>query len=126
MQHKPKPAHQQPRRSLIRNSDSALEMPTVARVLRLVGRTIRLRCPHCGEGAVLSWKGSVRANCSGCGLRFKRSDDHYFFGAVFFGLLMGEAMTHITHDNGLIAGFSASCHDNVLVSESSIERSLMR
>lgn len=35
-------------------------------------------------------------------------------------------MTHITHDNGLIAGFSASCHDNVLVSESSIERSLMR
>lgn len=76
----------------MRTTESALEMPTVVRTLRLMGRTLRLRCPHCGEGRVLAGYDTVRHRCSGCGFRFTRSDDHYFSGAMFFGILLGETL----------------------------------
>jgi hypothetical protein len=41
-------------------------------------------------GAVLKRSGGVRRRCQGCNLRFERSDENYFSGAMFFGLLMGE------------------------------------
>jgi uncharacterized protein (DUF983 family) len=62
-----------------------------------------LRCPHCGGGAVLTWKGAVRARCSRCNLRFQRSDNNYFFGAVFFGLLLGEAIFAVSFGIMVIA-----------------------
>lgn len=81
--HPPTPA---PRR----DTESALELPTAAYALRLLGRTLKLRCPNCGEGHVLRWSGGVRQRCPDCNLRFERSDDNYFSGAMFFGLLIGE------------------------------------
>jgi uncharacterized protein (DUF983 family) len=73
-----------------RRSDSPLEMPSTRRALRLAGRAFRLRCPHCGDGPVLKWSGSVQRRCRACNFRFERSDENYFSGAMFFGLLMGE------------------------------------
>jgi len=65
-------------------------MPTMAVALRVLGRTLRLRCPHCGEGFVLRRSGGILPRCSACNFRFERSDDNYFSGAMFFGLLIGE------------------------------------
>ncbi|HTE46307.1 MAG TPA: DUF983 domain-containing protein [Gemmatimonadaceae bacterium] len=65
-------------------------MPTAAVALRTLGRTLRLRCPNCGDGFVLKRTGSIRPRCSACNFRFERSDDNYFSGAMFFGLLAGE------------------------------------
>jgi uncharacterized protein (DUF983 family) len=56
----------------------------------MLRRTLALRCPHCGGGAVLRWQGSVRSRCASCNLRYERSDENYFSGAMFFGLLFGE------------------------------------
>jgi uncharacterized protein (DUF983 family) len=39
---------------------------------------------------VLKWSGSVHRRCGGCNFRYERSDESYFSGAMFFGLLMGE------------------------------------
>lgn len=39
---------------------------------------------------MLKWSGAVHARCTGCNFRFARSDESYFSGAMFFGLLMGE------------------------------------
>lgn len=35
---------------------------------------------------------TVRNRCASCGLRFLRSDDDYFSGAMFFGLMIGETI----------------------------------
>jgi uncharacterized protein (DUF983 family) len=73
-----------------------LEVPTTGRALRILGRLARLRCPHCGVGRVLKWDGGVHMRCSGCNLRFQRGDGHYFFGAMFFGVMLGELLFALT------------------------------
>jgi uncharacterized protein (DUF983 family) len=40
--------------------------------------------------------GSIRKRCEVCGLRFERTDDNYFGGAVFFGLFCGELVVALT------------------------------
>jgi len=72
------------------NTESPMALPSVSRMLTLASRAIRFRCPNCGNGYVLNRTGSVKHECSGCGLRFQRSDDDYFSGAMFFGLMIGE------------------------------------
>lgn len=73
-----------------RTSDSPLQLPSTSDALRLVGRVLKLRCPNCGKGAVMKWSGAVHRRCLQCNFRFERSDENYFSGAMFFGLLMGE------------------------------------
>lgn len=72
-------------------------MPSLGRCLTLLGRAMRLRCPHCGGGKVLEgWRlrcwGAVRERCSACGFRFQRSDDRYFAGAMLCNLLLAESL----------------------------------
>ena len=91
----PKPSGEtRPRspRHSARSTDSHLALPTARRVLAIASRVLRLRCPNCGGGHVLTWRAGVRDHCSACGLRFRRSDDNYFSGAMFFGLLIGETI----------------------------------
>jgi uncharacterized protein (DUF983 family) len=75
-----------------RTTESALDMPSASRALLLASRALRLRCPHCGKGQVLNGFNSVRDHCSVCGFRFTRSDDDYFSGAMFFGMMIGETL----------------------------------
>lgn len=71
-------------------------MPSARQLLRGIRRSISLRCPHCGQGAVLQGVVSLRERCAVCGLRFERTDDNYFGGAVFFGLFCGELVVALT------------------------------
>jgi uncharacterized protein (DUF983 family) len=71
-------------------------MPTAGQLLRGIRRSIRFRCPHCGQGRVLRNIGSLRERCDVCGLRYERTDDNYFGGAVFFGLFCGELAVAFT------------------------------
>lgn len=94
-------------RHVARSTDSTLALPTARRVLGIASRVLRLRCPHCGQGHVLTRRATVRDRCDGCGLRFRRSDDNYFSGAMFFGLLIGETIFALT----LLATIVASWPD---------------
>jgi uncharacterized protein (DUF983 family) len=67
-------------------------MPSIGRALIVMARAFAGRCPHCGGGWVLSGFNTVRDRCAGCGLRFCRSDDDYFSGAMFCGLMIGETL----------------------------------
>ena len=75
-----------------RTTDSPLRLPSPTIALQLFSRVARLRCPHCGDGPVMTAKGSILPRCPSCNFRFERSDESYFSGAMFFGLLMGEAI----------------------------------
>ena len=80
-----------------RSTDTPLALPSFGRLMRLIGRSLKLSCPHCGHGAVLSkWKVTVRERCSHCNFRYMRSDDNYFDGAMFCSLMIMEAVFAIT------------------------------
>jgi uncharacterized protein (DUF983 family) len=79
-------------RHATRSTDSRLDLPSPRRILAIANRVLRLRCPNCGGGYVLTRRAGVQEHCTGCGLRFRRSDDNYFSGAMFFGLLIGETI----------------------------------
>jgi uncharacterized protein (DUF983 family) len=86
----PRTTGHQPKRKGPRSTETALSFPSGAVFARIIARTLKLRCPNCGSGHVLSWRGSVQPRCSVCNFRFERSDENYFSGAMFFGLLTGE------------------------------------
>jgi uncharacterized protein (DUF983 family) len=88
-----RPVHRSPVASdRPRTTESPMEMPSVGRALRLLGRVVRLRCPHCGRGRVLSGFAGIRERCSTCGFHYERSDDNYFMGAMFFNFMMGTTL----------------------------------
>jgi hypothetical protein len=45
---------------------------------------------------VLRWWGAVIPRCASCNFRFERTDESYFSGAMFFGLLLGEFIFGLT------------------------------
>jgi uncharacterized protein (DUF983 family) len=76
----------------MRNTETPLSVPSVGRALTVAWRALRLRCPYCGRGRVLKSFNAVHEHCSNCGFHFCRSDDNYFSGAMFFGILIGETL----------------------------------
>ena len=50
-------------------------------LLRLVGRSLTVRCPVCGERRIHRRLLGVKADCPRCGLHFEREDGHWV-GAV--------------------------------------------
>ena len=74
-----------------RMTDSAMEVPTAGRAWAHVRRLLRLRCPNCGQGALLTRTLGMRARCASCGFRYERSDENYFQGAMFVNFMLGGA-----------------------------------
>jgi uncharacterized protein (DUF983 family) len=62
----------------------------VGRVLRLVGRALRLRCPSCGRGRVLASYFRLEHHCQLCGLRYERGEGDYWMGAYVLNLVAAE------------------------------------
>lgn len=62
------------------------------RTLILLGRTLRLVCPHCGHGSLRgSWLG-LRRSCPACGLQLDRGEPDYWLGAMMFNLIATEML----------------------------------
>ncbi len=58
--------------------------------LRLLGRALLLRCPHCGARG--TWHSYYRQKdrCPGCGLVFNRGEQGYIVGAYMFNIVAAE------------------------------------
>ncbi len=57
---------------------------------QLLGRALRLRCPHCGRGHMFfSWL-KMRTRCPYCGLLLERGESDYFIGAYLINLIIAE------------------------------------
>lgn len=61
---------------------AGLELPTFGRMLRLLGRGLRLRCPNCGRGPVLRHWLKLHERCGTCGIRLERGEHDYFIGSL--------------------------------------------
>lgn len=77
----------------LRSTDTPLGSISFGRFLRLSSYCVRLRCPNCGKGPILSKsKVNLLDRCSRCNFRYMRSDDNYFDGAMFCSLMIMEAI----------------------------------
>jgi uncharacterized protein (DUF983 family) len=81
-----------------------------------IGRGLRKRCPHCGEGRLFSgW--SFLESCSGCGLVFARNPgdtwgftiigDRVPIGAMIVLIYFGVVRSHRVVGLTLLAAFAA-------------------
>ena len=76
-----------------RTHDTGHQVPSFGRIVKLVGRALRVKCPNCGKGPVLNRsKFDVLPRCPCCNFRYMRSDDHYFSAPMFFNLMIMEAI----------------------------------
>ena len=66
--------------------------PGWRRVLQVIGRAARLRCPHCGGGPVLVHWFKMRGRCGNCGLAIERGERDYFIGSMMFNLVVSELL----------------------------------
>ena len=77
----------------LRSTDTPLGSISLGRLLRLSSYFVRLRCPNCGKGPILSKsKINLLDRCARCNFRYMRSDDNYFDGAMFCSLMIMEAI----------------------------------
>ena len=86
-------------------TESALDFPSFRQLFTLIGRAIRLRCPHCGVGAVLHGYATVNDRCAHCGFRFTRSSDSYFSGAMLTNLAVAEGLFAVVFATVLITSW---------------------
>jgi uncharacterized protein (DUF983 family) len=84
------------------------------RALRLYGRALRLRCPHCGEGRIKgSWMKMKRV-CPACGLRTERGEEDFFLGAMMFNMVLAEFLVVLVMVGLVIALWGAVPWDALL------------
>lgn len=62
------------------------QMQSAGMAPRILARSLRLRCPRCGRGPVLSGGFSTNDDCPVCGLRFQR-EEGYWTGAIYVNLI---------------------------------------
>ena len=73
-------------------SARAMSWPGMARVLSVLGRAVRMRCPHCGGGPVIQHWFKMRQRCGTCGLAIERGERDYFIGSMLFNLVVSELL----------------------------------
>jgi uncharacterized protein (DUF983 family) len=80
-----------------------MSWPGGRRVLQVIGRAVRLRCPHCGRGPVLAHWFKARERCGNCGLAIERGERDYFIGSMMFNLVVSELLFAVVFVTTLVA-----------------------
>ena len=75
-----------------KESARAMSWPGWRRVLEVLWRAARLRCPNCGGGPVLRHWLKMRERCGTCGLAIERGERDYFIGSMMFNLVVSEML----------------------------------
>jgi len=73
-------------------SSRPMAWPGLRRVVTVLGRAARLRCPQCGGGPVLQHWFRMRVRCGTCGLAIERGERDYFIGSMMFNLVVSELL----------------------------------
>ena len=63
---------------------------------QLIGRALRLRCPHCGGRYIFASFFELKERCPTCGIRLERGEKDYFVGAYLFNLIAVELILFLS------------------------------
>jgi uncharacterized protein (DUF983 family) len=61
-------------------------------MLTMVGRALRLRCPHCGQDRLPERWMKLKLKCGACGLRTERGEEDYFLGGMMLNIALAEGL----------------------------------
>jgi uncharacterized protein (DUF983 family) len=61
-------------------------------ILAMVGRALRLRCPHCGRDRLPERWMKLKLKCGACGLRTERGEEDYFLGGMMLNIALAEGL----------------------------------
>jgi len=78
---------------------STLPSPATAnkwRLLLLVARALRLRCPACGTGKIFRGLFTMHAECPHCGRPFQRGPG-FFLGSIYFNYFVTALLVTISY-----------------------------
>lgn len=67
---------------------------------RILGRTLRLRCPRCGTGRLFRGWLTMEPACAHCELRYER-EPGYFLGSIYFNYGVTAAIVTVAYLLGL-------------------------
>lgn len=65
---------------------------SLSRAAKLLGRGLRLRCPHCGRGRLLHDWFHLKPKCPVCGLRTDRGEQDFFLGGMMWNIVFSEGL----------------------------------
>jgi uncharacterized protein (DUF983 family) len=57
--------------------------------IRILGRSLRLRCPACGRSSIIQSPFHIKHHCASCNTLFKR-EDGFFVGAIMANVIATE------------------------------------
>jgi uncharacterized protein (DUF983 family) len=63
---------------------------------KIIFRSLRLKCPVCGEGSLYKSAFRMNKNCSSCGLVFER-EQGYFVGAIYINVVVTELLLGVAY-----------------------------
>ena len=86
-------------------SGRTLAWPGFRRVLTVLGRAARIKCPNCGGGPVLEHWFKMRQQCGHCGLAIERGERDYFIGSMMFNLAISEMVFAIVFVTTLVVAW---------------------
>ena len=69
-------------------TDARSAPPETKQVPSRIKAVLRMRCPHCLQGAVFDGLISMRETCPVCGITYER-EHGFFMTAIFFGYVLG-------------------------------------
>lgn len=61
-------------------------------IIRMVGRALRLRCPHCGGDKLPERWMKLKLKCGACGMRTERGEEDYFLGGMMLNIALAEGI----------------------------------
>jgi uncharacterized protein (DUF983 family) len=59
--------------------------------IKILGRSLRLRCPACGQSSIIQKPFHIKHHCSSCNTLFKR-EAGFFVGAIMANVIATEAV----------------------------------
>src|SRR5690348_13144551 len=85
----PRGYSEMPDSSELREFRAARRHGRLQRAKRILLRSLRLRCPACGDGRIYRRLVRMRPGCSHCGLVYER-EQGYFVGAIYINVIATE------------------------------------
>jgi uncharacterized protein (DUF983 family) len=70
---------------------------------RRVGRSLRLRCPRCGQGKLFAGWFAMHPRCESCGLDFRR-EPGFYLGSIYVNYGLTAAVVTVTFVTAQIMG----------------------
>ena len=65
-------------------------------IARTLWRSLKLRCPVCGEASIVQRPFNLKPRCTACGVIFKR-EEGFFVGAIMANVVATEVLVLLTY-----------------------------